>query len=280
MMWSSMHAGLRSYRKYDAITRRWWFFAGVVSLQLLPPFTSKGFNVNEMYEIISTTLHRALFFSCRPVFPVFQVIAIAVIALLIVFRGKVRVVLAIHAGCSCLLFVVMQMTASTPTYGVSVLSGGVIMFGLVAAAWFWEAFVGFNEFSARNRPAWRYGVLVPAALAFWMPLDLATFGPDFNPANVIASGSALAFCMMTPVYLAVLIFFYPMVNIVVLRITSTVGLILAIYNVPMLFGYGTMWNGFLHLPLLVLSVMGLIMSMRRVADPTASATLDRRTHSV
>lgn len=236
----------------------------MVSLQLLPPFTSKGFDFNEMYEIVSTTLHRALFFSCRPVFPVFQGIAIVVIVLLIVFRGKVRVVFAIHAGFSHLLFAAIQMTAITPRYGLSVMPSGVIMFGLVAAAWFWEAFSGFNDFSAHSRPAWKYGVIVPAIVAFWMPLDLATFGPEFDLANFITSGSALTFCMMTPVYLAVLIFFYPMVNIVVLRVTSAVGIILAIYNVPMLY-YGPVWNGFLHLPLLVLSVVGLILSMRRVA---------------
>ena len=265
MDYSTNNTRRSTYRKYDAITRRWWFFAGLVSLGLLPPFTSKGFNLNEMYEIVSTTLGRALFFSCGPVFPVFQGIAIAVIVLLTVFRGKVRVVFAIHAGFSFLLFVVMQLTAITPRYGLSVLSGGVIMFGLVAAAWFWEAFSGFNDFSAHHRPAWKYGVIVPAIVAFWMPLDLTTFGPDFDLANFITSGSALAVCMMTPVYLAVLIFFYPRVNIVVLRVTSAVGIILAIPNLPMLFGYGPMWNGFLHLPLLVLSVLGLILSMRRVA---------------
>jgi hypothetical protein len=254
-----------TYRKYDPITRRWWFFAGLVLLQLLPPFTSKGFNFNEMYEIVSTTLNRGLFFSCQPVFPVFQGIAISVLVLLMAFRNKVRVVFAIHAGFSYLLFAVMQMTAVTPRYGLSVLSGGVLVFGLVAAAWFWEGFCGSNDFSAHKRPPWKYVVIVPAIFAFWMPLDLETFGPDLDLANFITSGSALTFCMMTPVYLAVLIFFYPMVNIVVLRVTSAVAIFFAIYNVPMLLRSGPRWNGVLHLPLLILSVLGLILSMRRVA---------------
>ena len=47
---------------------------------------------------------------------------------------------------------------------------------------------------------------------------------------------------------------------------SRAGVILAIFNTsPMLLGYGPVWNGFLHLPLLILSVLGLIVSMRHVS---------------
>ena len=262
---SAIETRQSTYRKYDGITRRWWFFVGLILLQFLPVLTTKNFSFDEMYKIVTMTLSRALFFSCERVFPVFQGVAISVIVLLIVFRGKVRIVFAIHAGLSYLLFV-MQVTAMTPRYGLSVIPSGVIMFGLVAAAWFWEAFSGFNDFSVQKRPVWKYGVIAAAAIAFWMPLDLATCSLDLDLGNFITSGSALTFCMMTPVYLAVLIFFYPMVNIVVLRVTSAAGIILAIYNVPKLFCSDVMWLGLLHLPLFFLSVLGLILSMRHNSD--------------
>ncbi len=262
---SAIETRQSTYRKYDGITRRWWFFVGLFLLQFLPVLTTKNFSFDEMYEIVTMTLSRALFFSCGRVFPVFQSVAISVIVLLVVFRSKVRVVFAIHAGFSYLLFV-MQMTAMTPRYGLSVIPSGVIMFGLVAAAWFWEAFSGFNDFSVHKRPVWKYGVIAAAVIAFWMPLDLATCNLDLDLGNFITSGSALTFCMMTPVYLAVLIFFYPTVNIVVLRVTSAAGIILAIYNVPKLFCSDVMWLGLLHLPLFFLSILGLILSMRRDAD--------------
>lgn len=260
-MCSGIKKNQNTYRKCDTITRRWWFFAGLLLIQLLPPFTSKNVNSDEIYQIIMTTLNRALFYSFERVFPVFQGIAISVIVLLVIFRNKARGVFAIHAGVSYILFAVMQLTAITPKYGLSIIPSGIIMFGLVAVIWFWEAFSGFNDFSMYKQPIWKYFVIVPAIIAFWMPLNLITCELDFGIANLITSGSALTFCMMTPAYLAVLIFFCPMVNMVLLRITSTVGLILALYNVPKLFWPDVMWLGILHLPLLLLSIVGLILSL-------------------
>ena len=255
------------YRKYDAATRRWWFFVGVLLLQLLPPFTSKNFDFNEMYEIISTTLHSAFFFSCGNVYPVFQGIAISVIVSLMLFRNKARFVFGIHASISYLLFATVQLTAITPRYGLSIISSGAIMHGLLATVWFWEAFAGFNDFAVHKQPAWKYTVIAPAIIAFGMPLDLSSLSPDFDLSNFSTSGSALTFCMMTPVFLAVLIFFYPKVNIVVLRMTSLVGTIIALYNVPTLFRFDVIGLGLIHLPLLFLSVLGLILSMRRQCTP-------------
>jgi hypothetical protein len=260
---SAIKACQSTYGKYDIITRRWWFFVSLLLIQLVPPFTSKNFNYEEIYEIIRMTLSRALVFSFKETFPVFQIIAIFIIVLLIVFRSKVRVVLAIYAGLSYLLFAAMQFVAVTPEYGLSIISSGVIMFGLVAAVWFWEAFAGFNDFSSLRQPAWKYTVLIPAIIAFWMPINWTTGGVDFALANFITSGSSLMFCLMTPVYLAVLMFFYPTVNIVLLRVTSTVGIIIAIYNAPKLFSFDVIWLGILHLPLFFLSIMGFIMSMGR-----------------
>lgn len=252
----------RTYKKLDAVTRKWWFFLGLLSLQLLPPLTWKNFDFNEMYEMITTTLGSAIFYSCGRIFPIFQILAISVFAVQMVFRNKSKRIFAVHAGVSYLLFVVTQMTAITPKYGVSVIPSGVIMFGLVAAMWFWEAFSGLNDFSKRKQSIWRYTVAIPAIIAFWMPLNLTTGKLDFNFLNFVTSGSALTFCLMTPAYLAILLFFYPNVNRVTLRVTSTVGTIIAIFNIPSLFVPRAMWIGILHLPLLFTSVLGLILSMR------------------
>lgn len=59
----------------------------------------------------------------------------------------------------------------------------------------------------------------------------------FSVAFILLQG--LAFCLMTPVYLALLILFYPGVNIVTLRITGLVGLMLGLYNMAFIFGMGT-----------------------------------------
>ena len=60
--------------------------------------------------------------------------------------------------------------------------------------------------------------------------------------------------------------YWPRVNIAVLRVTSLVGLIIGLYNMYANFGIkpSILWlNGVLHIPLLVISLYGLILSLKR-----------------
>ena len=71
--------------------------------------------------------------------------------------------------------------------------------------------------------------------------------------------------MMTPVYLAVLTIIHPGC-LVTLRVTSLIGLIIGFYNmlVNFVFEPGLLWwSGVLHIPLVVLSVYGLVLSLRK-----------------
>ena len=72
--------------------------------------------------------------------------------------------------------------------------------------------------------------------------------------------------MMTPVYLAILTLYYPKVNLLTLRITSLVGLIIGFYNMQVNFVFVPellWWSGVLHLPLVALSIYGLVLSLKK-----------------
>jgi len=253
--------------KLEAKTRRWWFFVTLIALQvLILPFSSKGFYLEKTGEIIGYTLSHSLFFACVPAFPVFQVISIVVLILIPLLRNRIRLVLALHAGVSYVLFAILQNIAIAPKYGVSIVTINVVMFLLVAATWFLEAAVARNDLSPRKRSPWQFSAIPLAVLAFWLPINWRSGLPDFRLVHFLTSGSALAFCTMTPVYLALLILFYPRVNHLTLRVTSTVGVILGLYNVIpklVLQIHSSWWDGVLHLPLLLLSAAGVALSMRR-----------------
>ncbi len=88
--------------------------------------------------------------------------------------------------------------------------------------------------------------------------------PDFNFTYLFANGAGQAFCMMTPLYIGILTIYYPIINIVTLRITSIVGLIAALVNFYIefiLYPDKMWWVGVLHLPLLIISFYGLILSL-------------------
>lgn len=251
----------------DARTRRWWFFVGVIGLSyILVPFASENFSILRFMNILRTTLGYSFYNSCKPIYPVVQVIAIIMFLLLIFFRTKMSRIFCIYAAVCYVLFNV-QNVAVTEKYGLSIVTYNIFAFNLVAASWALEAVAGRNDFSKIRQPYWKYIVVAAAVFAFWLPISPQTGGPDFKLTYFLTSGSALTFCLMTPVFMAVLIFFYPAVNFVTLRVTGLIGTCIGLVNViPKLIlrMYSTWWDGFLHLPLLILSILGMIMSMKTI----------------
>jgi hypothetical protein len=253
----------------EAKTRRWWFFVGVIGLSyILLPFASKNFSIFQFMDILRTTLGNSFYNSFKPVFVVFQVIAIAMFILLILFRQKMSQIFCIYTAACYVLFNI-QNIAATEKYGLSIVTYNIFAFNLVAVSWGWEVVAGKNDFSQIRQPFWKYIILAFAVFAFWLPISPQTGGPDFKLTYFLTSGSALAFCMMTPVFIAILIFFYPAVNFVTLRVTGLIGTAIGLVNViPKLIlrMYSTWWDGFLHLPLLALSIIGMVLSMKTIPN--------------
>jgi hypothetical protein len=254
------------HRILEAKTRRWWFFVIVITIGYIPPFSSRNFELVRFMNILRTTLGNSIYYSCKPAFPVFQTIAIVMLILLACFPTKMSKTFTVYASLCYLLFNI-QNIAITEKYGISVVTMNVILFSLVAAAWAWEAVIAKNDVSRIHQPFWKFIILAVALFAFWSPISPNTGKADFNALYFLTSGSALTFCMMTPVFLAVLIFFYPNVNQVTLRVTGLVGTAIGLVNVIpklILHQYSTWWDGFLHLPLLLLSILGMALSMRKI----------------
>ena len=124
----------------------------------------------------------------------------------------------------------------------------------------WEVYKPHNEYVFQRLPAWRYWVLPFVFLAFWSPTN-AELNPDFNPLLLLTSSFGVMYCPTTPLIVAVLTLIYPRVNIFLLRITSFVGLLIGLFNAMSFFmmpGY-TLWNLILHVPLIFISVYGLLI---------------------
>ncbi|MGB2807446.1 MAG: hypothetical protein WBC22_06890 [Sedimentisphaerales bacterium] len=251
--------------KLERITRRWWFYGLFVLMQFtIPPYASKGYKIEEWGNVIQHALGNAIVYKHSEIYPFFKVIPIILLVCIIVFRNKVARLFAIYVGISYALFAIGQSIAITEKYGVSICTINVVMFLIVAAFWAWEAVVLKNDYTFRKLPIWRYWVVPLAALAFWAPASRGR--PDFNPVLLFTNGAGLAFCMMTPVYVGLLTLYWPRVNMPAMRVTNLVGLIIGLYNMYANFGINpgrTWWNGILHIPLLVISLYGLILSLKR-----------------
>jgi len=265
--------------KLERITRKWWFFLLFVFIQFIPPYASKGYKLDEWGDVISHALRKAVIYSYSELFPIFKIIPIILLIGIFVFRNKVARLFSIYVSISYVLFAFGQSIAVTEKYGVAICTN-MVMLLVVAAFWGWEAIVLQNDFRPAKLPIWRYWVVPLAVLAFWYPLDLQTFKPAFNPIYLFTNVAGVTFCMMTPVYVGLLTLYWPKVNIATLRVTSLVGLIISFYNMNLNFIVRPSilwWNGVLHIPLLVISLYGLVLSFKR---PYVAKQITEDTHTI
>lgn len=264
----SVERQMRIREGLEQLTRRRLFFLAVFLLQFIPPYTSRKYDPAETGVVIQTILSQAVVSSWESWYPLFKIVPIMLVIGVILYGEKGKRIFSIYAGLTYVLFAFLQSIAVTEEYGWGVVISNFLMFLFVALFWFWEAAAGENDFSRPGkRSFWSYCALLLAFLAFWGPINMKTMEPDFSPVNILTSGAGLAFCMMTPVYLTVLLFFYPRVNIPLMRVTSLAGLIIGLYNA--LFNFILLpellwWNGALHLPLLFISLYALILAYRKV----------------
>lgn len=255
------------FSKLERITRRWWFIMPFVLIPfVIPPYASKSYPFPERcLEVALQGLANPIysFFEYRVAF---KVVPILLIVALILAPKRVTRFFNIYVAISCLFFALYHGIGKTQEYGVVINIGNLMMFLTVSASWFWEVFVQRNNFSSKKQPFWKYWIAPLVLLAFWFPVNRQTLMSDFNPIYFFTNGAGLAFCTMTPLYIGVLTVYYPTINSVTLRVTSIVGLSAALANMHLEFVKypDTMWwVGVLHLPLLIISVYGLLLSLKR-----------------
>ena len=250
----------RIQEKLESFTRGRWFILLFIVLEcVIPPYASSGYQMDEIGIVIGHILSHALVGSLIFLSPIFKILPIVLIISVILLGNRVKRHFNVYVAISYILFAFLQSISITEELGLGIIISNFIMFLMVAAIWLWDAVAQKNDFAPREIPLWRWWVVPLALLAFWYPVNLETLMPDFNPIYLLTSPAGLAFCMMTPVYLAILTLCYPRVNIATLRITSLAGMIIGFFN--MWYAFGTnpalyWWNGVL------LSIYGLVLSLK------------------
>ena len=251
----------------ERLSGKWWFYVVIFLLFFAPSYSAIPIEPTEIPQLIVATLSNPLIYSIPAVFPIFKIIPILLIVAIAAFGDRATRAFAIYAAALLMALAIFQTTAITDRYGFAVMTGNLIVYLIVALFWLWEAIVKKSDFSPRPSPIWRWWVAPVAFLAFWFPINEA-LRPDFSPLLILTSEAGLTYCMMTPVFLAVLTFFYPAVNLAVLRVTGFVGLTTAAFNIIQEFFVfpEAWWMGVLHLPLLAISLYACILSFRKRPD--------------
>lgn len=226
----------------------------------LPPYTSKGIIAGpESTGLLS----EALLANYAPpswLGPIFQ--GSFLLLLFLIWRLGSNVG-RVANGYFALVYVWLSLAPNIQRmeeYGLVILTGNLVTVGIVAVLWMVDVVQARNEWSLKSVSLWRYWVVPVAAFAFFFPA-----GPSGEPSVAVKSllyGYGIQYCPTTPAVLALLTLIYPKVNRPLFVVLGIVGLIYGLLNISAPFwmpGY-TLWIAFLHIPLLAISLYGLILA--------------------
>jgi hypothetical protein len=249
----------------DKAVKKWWFYLIVLLLFfIIPTYTQKGASYQESQNVIKEVLTDPLIYGFTPLLWVSKT-AFVLLVLLLIFQGKrmprtfATVIATFYTGIA-----IFQNTAQTSTYGLTIISGNVVLMLIVAASWTIEAVNPKSNFTPLSVPLWKWWVLPLAVLAFWFPVDASGQTPQFTLTNLFSNGSMLTYCMITPVVLAILTIFYPHVNQATMRVTSYIGIMFGATNEVEWFilNPSMWWMGIMHIPLITISLYAFAITFR------------------
>jgi len=265
-------SSMDTYRKLEALTRKRSFYLLILLIPaILPPFAASGlgylWRLGDFIQVVASDLYavKAVY---APYMPVLHLFVVLLLLALILLRGRFGRAFALLVALNLTLTLFVQAGVRTDPYGLVILTELFLWYLIVIVLWIWEACVRRTDFSFKAgtlRPYW----LIPlAVIAFWDPdqawnLSLSFFVHGFAPT---------AFCMVTPIYLTVLLFAFPRVNLPLLRVHGFMGVVVGLISFAISFmqepSAGLYW-GLLHMPLLIISWYAFRLGMKTVPVPEA-----------
>lgn len=254
--------------------RRWLYpviYAALVVISMLPPITALAYDPRHTQDVIRQILMVAI----TPYQAwgwVFHVATLALVVLVATRPGRAGRVVAAYIGLNYLLIAALQTSAQTASYGFAIQTGALVATTLLGLLWLSVSWRGTLSASFSHVPRWRWLLLPLALLVFWSPIALEGSGvaANFNPLLLLTSPDyGLTYCFVTPLFLFLLILFYPTVDEFAFRVTAFNGLLYGIYNLSHWFNPELVMMGVMHLPLLVLSLVALLLPRQAHQDRPA-----------
>ena len=234
-------------------------FFGFFILSMLPLITQKPYPPQDTADVILSLLMVADI--PYAAFAPFFHLATLLLAGLIVWKpGKWGRLLAGYIGVNYLILIATGAMGTTEKYGFVVMTGALVMYTILGLTWLAAAFRNNFRTAFRKPTILEWGLCLFALLAFWAPYTIVqgTVQPYFNPLLLLTSPDyGMTFCFTTPVFLMLLILCAPAVPRWPLRITAVNGFIYALFNLSHWFVPERWWMGFLHLPLLLISLYAM-----------------------
>lgn len=263
---------------FDSLADNWWFITLIPLIFFFcPPLVQRNghplTDFPKWYETIGIIGSNNFTSYFSRFSPIMNTIAILSIVLVFVLKNRYSRVFSIYVAILAVFYTITQNTSYSVENGISIITCSYIAAPILSGVWLWEAFAGRNNFSVAPKiNFFTISAFAIALFAFWNPIN-SEAKPDFNPIYLLTNGGNSMFCTMVPMILAVMFFFYPNINITVLRVTGIIGTTIGLIQLIMHLGImvkTNWWIGILHIPVFTISLAALIVSF--MADKLKTVT--------
>ena len=85
-----------------------------------------------------------------------HVVTLLLLGLLIYYGQRVGRIVAAYFGVLMLFFAFTQNIAVTPTYGLAILTGNLVIIAIAGIFWLWEVYHPRNTYTLQKLSIWRY----------------------------------------------------------------------------------------------------------------------------
>ena len=242
----------------------WWFKVVLALIVFIPPYAQIPFSPENTTAVIASVMGHPLITSIGWVAPLAKwvLLAVVVVSLIMTNESAEKVMLGYYIVVLIIVGLFQNMSFTT-AYGFVWLIGNTVVQFIVVAYCLYDL-INRKTVIKQFRSKGRLWIIPLMVFAFLMPYGVNDAGhvyPAFT-ISVLFNEAGVIYCMITPVLLGMLILFSDGVHPPTLSVISYVGLVFGILNIVTWFGIRpeSWWMGVLHLPLLAISIFGLVLS--------------------
>jgi len=244
-----------------------WLKIVMTILFFIPAYAQVPYDHSEIPDIIAYVLADPLVVQATWLLPVFKLLLLMAVVLPLIAPARMRFSGRIAMGYYTFILLVVgvfQNMATTSAYGFVFLTGNALVQFIVLGFCAYDCFKGKTIIDKKNKNANRIWVIPLMLLAFLMPYS-ADCMCNIYPAmtlSVLYNEAGVTYCMITPVIIGVMLLYSKGVDKATLSVMSYAGLMFGVMNMITWFGLNQngWWMGVLHLPLLVISLYGLVVA--------------------
>jgi hypothetical protein len=243
--------------------KRKLLYIAIILISFVPSYTETAMDPRESYKIITEVMSNPIIDQFDYIFILGKIILLSFFFGTIFLKNKFSKIYSVLAVLLLLPVIVFQNMSNNTSHGFTVLIGNIIVQSIIVGLFAWEIKKHQNDFSKSTISPINIITIILAFLAFWMPAQNGSM--YFHIKDIFFNEAGFTFCMIIPIIIASLLMYYKTVNLTLLTFISFIGIYYGLLNQITWFILNPVywWMGILHLPLLINSLIGFILAIKR-----------------